>query len=255
MKNKTQPVYTYKLLPGDNRDEHFAFQQDWIKCLLRHRMKNGRSLPNAAINVGINLVTEFRARTNQGKNPKGTAWPRLLTLANHADIRGSGDGNRKTQVSRALKVLETEGFVIKIKRGYGFEDGNSAPAVWGFTIPNEDLEWLRSLDTTAAPTGIEGFHALLGDKRAMRGVTKKWEELSTGELPLSLLLDATAAILQQKEFSRANWDGFVNECAREFWDGEGDHGDDVGNVVELMRDWEDVYRESSPAVLPPEMVI
>lgn len=237
-------IKNYKLHPDDKRtDEHFAFENDFTDCLLAYVQDNGRKFPPTTTAVGVALVRHRARKDHNGHRRKGTAWPRLLTLANRANLGGKNDANRRTEVSRALRLLEKEGFLVKVKDGYGYENGDSASAIWGFRIPPESLTWLRSLehDRAEESTGIEGFEKVVNSYDTMRPIEAKWDSLrDDSSVPVSLLIDSTREVLEQKEFTRANWGAFLNGCAEAYWSGDGanveDREDDVwAKVLKIMR--------------------
>lgn len=255
---KQKYIKNYKLHPDDKRtDEHFAFKDDFTKCLLAHVQDNGRKLPTATVAIGVSLV-DHRSRTDKSEHKrKGTAWPRLMTLAKHARIGGKSDANKRAEVSKALKVLEKEGFLVKVKNGYGYDNGDSASAIWGFRIPSQDLEWLRSLhsDQAEESTGVEGFEKVVNSYDTMRPIEAKWDSLrGDSSVPVSLLIESTREVLEQHEFTRANWGGFLSGCAEAYWSGDGasveDREDDVwAKVLRVMRDSQDAYSSVESEIL------
>ena len=135
-----------------NQAQFRTKQDHWRLAINTHKKANGRSLDATTIRVA-HALQHFEH--SQPGEDQGTCFPSLARIAALAGIGGTPETARR-EVSKQLRILEQEGFIVKLREGISpTVDRPAQTAKWRLVIPKHATERLRNLP-------------VLGNKDALR---------------------------------------------------------------------------------------
>lgn len=125
-----------------NQAQFRTKQDHWRLAINTHKKANGRSLDATTIRVAHAL--QHFERSQPGED-QGTCFPSLERIAALAGIGGTTE-NARREARRKLRILEQEGFIVKLREGISRTvDRPGQTAKWRLVIPKHAAERLRNL--------------------------------------------------------------------------------------------------------------
>lgn len=125
-----------------NQAQFRTKQDHWRITINTHKKANGRSLDATTIRVA-HALQHFEH--SQPGEDQGTCFPGRTRVAALAGIGGTPETARR-EVSKQLRVLEQEGFIVKLREGISpTVDRPAQAAKWRLVIPEHAAERLRDL--------------------------------------------------------------------------------------------------------------
>lgn len=125
-----------------NQAQFRTKQDHWRLAINTHKKSNGRSLDATTIRVA-HALQHFEH--SQPGDDQGTCFPSLVRVAALAGIGGTTE-NARREARRKLRILEQEGFIVKLREGISpTVDRPGQTAKWRLVIPEHAAERLRDL--------------------------------------------------------------------------------------------------------------